>query len=201
MHLVDLPLPDTDAARTALEVTRRFQSPAFVNHGIRSYLWAAAAARTQGLAVDDELLFVSAVLHDLGLEPAFDSHTLPFEVAGGLVGWIFAAGAGWPAGRRDRVAEVIERHMADSVDPAEDAEGHLLEIATGLDISGRDVEAWSATLRAEVLEAYPRLTLREEFGRCIRDQALRKPASAAGAAVASGIAERLVRNPLEHPQL
>lgn len=197
MHLDDLPLPDTPAARAAVEVARRFHSPAFVNHGLRSYLWAAAAARTEGLAVDDELLFVSAVLHDLGLEPAFDSHTLPFEEAGGLVAWVFAAGAGWSDQRRDRAAAIIVAHMADSVDPAVDAEGYLLEIATGLDISGRNPDAWDAELRAEVLAAYPRLTLADEFLVCLADQAERKPHSAAGAAVASGLPARLAANPLD----
>ncbi|MFB2556806.1 cyanamide hydratase [Herbiconiux liangxiaofengii] len=200
MHLADLPLPDTAAARSAVEVTRRFQSPALVNHGIRSYLWAAAAARTQGLEVDDELLFVSAMLHDLGLEPAFDSHTLPFEVAGGLVAWVFAAGAGWPDARRNRAAEIIERHMAPSVDPDVDPEGYLLEIATGLDISGSNPGAWSPALRAEVLAAHPRLTLAEEFTECIRDQALRKPSSQAARVVASGVADRLAHHPLDAPQ-
>jgi hypothetical protein len=196
MHLDDLPLPDTPAARAALEVARRFHSPAFVNHGVRSYLWAAAAARTEGLAVDDELLFVAAVLHDLGLEPAFDSHTLPFEEAGGLVAWVFAAGAGWSEERRDRAAAIIVAHMADAVDPAVDAEGYLLEIATGLDISGRNPEAWDAELRAEVLAAHPRLDLPGEFTGCILDQAARKPGSTAAAAVASGLPAKLAANPL-----
>ncbi|MCS5716120.1 cyanamide hydratase [Herbiconiux sp. CPCC 205716] len=197
MRLDDLPLPDTPAARAALEVARRFHSPAFVNHGVRSYLWAAAAARSEGLAVDDELLFVSAALHDLGLEPAFDSHTLPFEEAGGLVAWVFAAGAGWTEERRDRAAAIIVAHMADAVDPAVDAEGYLLEIATALDISGRNPEAWDAEFRAEVLEAYPRLDLVGEFTGCIVDQAERKPGSTAAAAVAAGLPARLAANPLQ----
>ncbi|MBF4574228.1 cyanamide hydratase [Herbiconiux sp. VKM Ac-1786] len=196
MHLDDLPLPDTPAARAALEVARRFHSPAFVNHGLRSYLWAAAAARTEGLAVDDELLFVAAVLHDLGLEPAFDSHTLPFEEAGGLVAWVFASGAGWTEKRRDRAAAIIVAHMADAVDPAVDAEGYLLEIATGLDISGRNPEGWDAELRAEVLAAHPRLDLAGEFTGCILEQAARKPGSTAATAVASGLPARLAANPL-----
>jgi hypothetical protein len=199
MRLADLPLPDTSAARGALEVARRFHSDALVNHGIRSYLWSVAAARTEGIEVDDELLFVSAVLHDVGLEPAFDSHTLPFEVAGGYVAWVFGAGAGWPTARRDRAAEIVVAHMADAVDPAVDPEGYLLEIATGLDISGRDPEAWDAGLRAGVLAAYPRLTLASEFTACIRDQAARKPESTAAVLVAAGLPARLAANPLDHP--
>ena len=48
--------------------------------------------------------------------PAFDSHAVPFEEAGGHVARVFAAGAGWPAERRERLAEVIIRHMWPRVD-------------------------------------------------------------------------------------
>jgi hypothetical protein len=45
--------------------------------------------------------------------------------------------------------------------------------------------------------AYPRLDLAERFAACFRDQARRKPDSTAGAAVRSGLTERLAANPLE----
>ena len=137
------------------------------------------------------------MLHDLGLVPAYDNATLGFEVAGGHVGWMFAAGAGWPVERRVRVAEVVERHMWDSVDPAVDPEGYLLEAGTGLDISGRDPDRWPAPLRSEVMTAYPRLDLRAQFLACFEDQAARKPASLAAAAVRGGIADRMAANVLE----
>jgi hypothetical protein len=87
--------------------------------------------------------------------------------------------------------------MWDEVDPADDPEGHLLERATTLDISGGRAELWPADLRTEVMAAFPRLDLRQQFLRCFEDQAARKPGSRAAGAVASGIADRLARNPLE----
>jgi hypothetical protein len=139
---------------------------------------------------------VAGLLHDLGLEPAFDSHRLPFEVAGGELAWVFGAGLGWPEPRRQRLADVVVRHMWDDVDPALDPEGHLLERATSLDISGRRLDEWPAPLRAEVLAAWPRLDLAERFTACFADQAARKPDSAAAAAMRSGLVERIAANPL-----
>jgi hypothetical protein len=136
------------------------------------------------------------MLHDLGLVTAFDNHLAPFEDAGGDVGWVFAAGAGWPAERRGRVKEIIVRHMWDEVDPALDAEGHLLREGTTLDISGANVDMWPAGFRAEVLRRYPRLTLVSEFTAAFDEQARRKPRCAAAAAVASGLGARLASNPL-----
>jgi hypothetical protein len=200
MRLADIALPTTPACAHALEVATAWCSPALLNHSVRAYVWAAALGTAEGVAFDSELLFVAAVLHDMGLVDDFDSHTVPFEVAGGSLAWVFAAGAGWPAGRRARVSEVVVRHMWDEVDPADDPEGHLLARSTAIDISGRGVDDLPAGLRAEVLERWPRLDLSDEFLRCFRDQARRKPGSTAARAIASGLAARVAANPLEGPQ-
>ncbi|HTI34470.1 MAG TPA: HD domain-containing protein [Miltoncostaea sp.] len=197
MRLADLPFPTTPACAHALEVATAWCPPALLNHSVRSYAWAAALGTAEGVAFDAELLFVAAVLHDIGLVDDFDSHTVPFEEAGGSVAWVFAAGAGWPADRRARVSEIVVRHMWAEVDPADDPEGHLLARATGIDISGRGVGDVPAVLRAEVLERWPRLDLGDAFLRCFRDQARRKPDSAAGRAIASGLADRVAANPLD----
>lgn len=197
MRLADLPQPDSVATTTALEVARAFHTPAFVHHCVRSYLWAAALGTSEGTAFDAELLYVAAMVHDLGLVEPFDSHRAAFEFAGGSVGWVFAAGAGWPPARRERVREIVVAHMADVVDAAEDPDGSLLNRGTGVDISGRDLDRVPAPLRSEVLGRWPRLTLAAEFGACFRDQAARKPDGAAGRAIRSGLVGRMAANPVE----
>jgi hypothetical protein len=192
--LLPTPSPATTAAR---EIVVRYSSAALVNHCERSYFWSASLGRLKRIAYDAELLYVASMLHDLGLVPAFDNHLAPFEDAGGDVGWVFGAGAGWPAERRDRVKEIIVRHMWHEVDPALDAEGHLLREGTALDISGHNVDTWPADFRAEVLRRCPRLTLVTEFTAAFEDQARRKPGCAAAAAVASGVGARLADNPLD----
>ncbi|MFC4534527.1 HD domain-containing protein [Sphaerisporangium dianthi] len=193
----DIVVPGTSASRAALEVATAYCSPALLNHSVRSYLWAASYATLNDIAFDAELLYVSSMLHDIGLVKEFDSHTVPFEEAGGHVAWVFGAAAGWPAERRTRALEVIVRHMWAEVDVEQDPEGHLLELATALDISGRRPEAWPAGLRAEVLRRLPRLDLAEEFVACFQAQAERKPDSVAARFVRGGMAARVAANPLE----
>ncbi|MEV4162483.1 HD domain-containing protein [Nonomuraea dietziae] len=195
---MNLVIPDTSACRASLEVATAFHSPALLNHSVRAYLWAAHYARRKGIHFDAELLYVAAMLHDLGLAEAFDNHSLPFEEAGGHVAWVFGAGAGWPVERRRRAAEVIVRHMWDEVDVRDDPEGHLLELSTAMDISGRDTDAIPGDLREEVLSRYPRLGLAEEFVACFESQAARKPGSLAASFVRSGFAARVAANPLDH---
>jgi hypothetical protein len=199
VELRDIPRPTSPAAQGALEVVTAFSSPALVNHCVRSYLWAASYGEAHRIDFDAELLYVAAMLHDLGLEPEFDNVALPFETAGGHVAWVYAAGAGWPATRRLRAAEIVVRHMAD-IEPDLDPEGHLLAVATSLDISGRRPEDWSDELRREVVAEFPRLDLSARFLRCFEDQAQRKPGSSAAAAIGNGISRRIASNPLDGHQ-
>ncbi len=198
MRLTDVRAPDTLAARGALELARQYQSPAITAHALRSWLWAEAFARVDGIAeVDHELLYVAAVLHDIGTVAEFDNHTVSYEHAGGHVGVALTAGAGWLAERRTRVLEVIVRHNWPRVDPAMDAEGYLLDVATGLDISGARSDALPGSFVREVLAVYPRGRLAAEFGACVADQAARKPDTAARRLVDDGIVAKLAANPLE----
>lgn len=169
--------PPTPTAALAREVAREWESDALFNHSVRAWVWARTLGDSLGLDYDAELLYVASLLHDLGVAEHFDAHAIPFEVAGGAAGWTFAAGAGWDAARRVRVAEVIERHMWAEVDPAFDPEGHLLEVATSLDVAGAGMDQWDPALLLAVSEAVPRLDFAESFGAAIHDQAVRKPQS------------------------
>jgi len=181
VRIADIPVPDTLAARGARALAEQYQSSAITAHAVRSWLWAEAFALVDGIrGIDHELLYVSAVLHDIGTVPEFDNHAISYEHAGGHVGVALTAGAGWGRERRDRVVEVIVRHNWPSVDPDRDAEGYLLETATGLDISGARPDA-----------------LPPEFGACVVDQARRKPDTAARRLVDGGVIDKLAANPLE----
>ncbi|WP_370531981.1 cyanamide hydratase [Clavibacter sp. VKM Ac-2872] len=198
MRIADFPVPDTAAARGALELATSYQSPAMTAHALRSWLWAEAFAVVEQLAdVDHEILYVSAVLYDIGTVEEFDNHTISYEHAGGHVSVALTAGAGWPAARRQRVLDAIVRHNWPSVDPGLDVEGHLLEVATGLDISGARADALPEGYLREVLAAHPRGDLAAEFGACVVDQAERKPTTAARRLVDGGVIAKLAANPLE----
>jgi hypothetical protein len=199
MTLDDLVVPGTAAAAAALEVASAYQSPALLNHCVRAYVWAAADGMARGIGFDPELLYVAAMFHDIGLVPAFDSHTVAFEEAGGQVARVFAAGAGWPAERRERLPEVIIRHMWPQVDVSTDPEGHLLARSTAAEITGRNLDDWADGFQAEVLQRYPRLDLTTQFLACFQAQAERKPDSSAAHAVRSGLSTKMTANPLNAP--
>ncbi len=198
MNIDHITIPDSAAARAAHDVAAEFHTPALLNHCIRSYIWGAAFAESNGVSFDPELLYVSSLLHDLGLVDEFDSHSLDFERSSGAVARVFGAAAGWPVERRNRSSEIIVVHMAaDLVAIEDDPEGHLLSIATSLDISGSESELWPLDFQRDVVARYPRHTLATEFLACFTAQAARKPHSPAGILMAEGIGERIQSNALD----
>jgi hypothetical protein len=198
VRIDDARLPDTSPVRAARDLAERYLTPALAAHSVRSWCWAAGFAEALGLEPDRELLAVAALLHDLGLAEEFDAVRTPYEIAGGHVAGVFGAGAGWSRERQQRLLEVIERHNWPEVDVRVDVEGHLLEIATGLDISGARPDALPAEYLDQVLAAFPRGTLATDFGDRVVEQAERKPTSHAARLVAGGLLTKLATNPLEH---
>jgi hypothetical protein len=196
-------VPPTDVAARARAVTAAHASPALLGHSERSWALAAELGRRESVEVDAELLYVAALLHDLGLVPSFDAHVVDFEHAGSAVARVFAAGAGWSETRQQRLAEVVERHMHESVDVALDPEAHLLERATSLDVSGAGGAGWDGAFVASLVVAVPRLGFAAEFSAAIGEQARRKPGGEAGRAVRGGMPGRIAANPLDGlvPQL
>jgi cyanamide hydratase family protein with HD domain len=189
--------PQTPAATAALSVAGRYYSPALLNHCVRAYLWGTTYAAAHDIDYDDELYYVAAMLHDIGLTDAFDSHRLAFENAGGELAWVFGTAAGWSADRAGRATEIIVLHMRDDVPAAIDPESHLLQVATSWDVVGRRPDEFGLEARVDVLSRYPRKGFGAEFTACFEDQAERKPDSAAAASLANDGAKRIAANPLD----
>ncbi|MFV2117767.1 HD domain-containing protein [Streptomyces sp. Act-28] len=184
----------TEAARLLCE---EYADDALYHHSMRSYFFGAAWAEARNLDFDRELFFVSALLHDLALAPAFDSHALSFEEAGGHLARVFTAGLGWPIERRDRAAEVIVLHMREDVPPEVDVESRLLQVGTSADVSGAGLDAFDPSFREALVRAYPRFGFAKSFVHLLQEQAERKPGCAAAELVAGEWVERTVSNPLD----
>jgi hypothetical protein len=196
--VMTLTFPQTPAATAALSVATRFYSPALLNHCVRSYLWGAHYAGAHGIAFDDELYYVSSMLHDIALTEPFDSHRLPFEVAGGDLAWVFGVAAGWPDDRASRAMEIIVLHMRPDVPATTDPESHLLQVATSWDVVGHRPEEFDADARADIVGRYPRLDFGPEFTACFTDQAQRKPDGAAASSIANNGAAKIAANALDN---
>src|ERR1700735_1921679 len=75
-------IPDTQLAEEATELVRDTEPSLLFNHSTRVYYFASLAGKRRGLKFDPELLYISAMFHDMGLTPQYGSQLDRFEVDG-----------------------------------------------------------------------------------------------------------------------
>jgi hypothetical protein len=194
----ELPIPDSRIAGRAAELVRTWSPDFLTNHCFRSYAWSVALADRDRVRFDAELLYVAALLHDLGLAARFDTGRC-FEEDGAGAAAELAAAEGWSDERREALAEAIRLHVAAEIELEDGPEAYLLWHATGLDVTGHRHGDLTPQTIETVVTTYPRLNFKRGFTDLIADQAARKPNPNCWAtrAAAEGIGERIAAAPFE----
>src|ERR1700732_4231968 len=75
-------IPDSKTAREVTELVRDTENSLLFNHSSRVYYFSAATGKRKGFTFDPELLYVSAMFHDMGLTQKHSSAKDRFEVEG-----------------------------------------------------------------------------------------------------------------------
>jgi hypothetical protein len=192
----DFKVPDSSLAREAEDLLRT-ASPAFLtNHSFRSHAWAIALAERDRVRFDSELLYVAALLHDIGLLAQYDTGRC-FEEDGAHVAAELAVGEGWPAERSEALAEAIRLHTAIDISLEDGPEAYLLWHATGVDVTGHRYGEIDVDTVFAVVASYPRLDFARGFTELVADQAARKSGCWANRVIEGGLAERIAAAPFE----
>ena len=163
----DLEFPQTQLAKVADELARAAEPDFLYHHSVRSYLFARVAAAARGLAAgegyDDELLFLSCVLHDIGLTTQADRGRR-FEVDGAEAAVDLLRANGLEAPRAQVVWDAIALHTSPGIAEHRGNEVALTRAGIGMDF-GSDADLVPAELAAQVHDRYPRL----DMARCLTD--------------------------------
>src|SRR5271168_1599971 len=75
-------IPDSKLAVAALDLVKIESHASIYKHVLRTFVFGGLAARAKGIGFDEELFFLGAVLHDLGLTERFGAPAGRFEVVG-----------------------------------------------------------------------------------------------------------------------
>lgn len=169
-------IPDTDFTRLAFALLRDAAPAYLINHSVRTFLFGALLAKSQGLPFDREMLFLACILHDLGLTPEFEG-PLPFEIEGAQRAKSALLAAGYSSERAEVVWDGIAMHtqaIADFKRP----EIMLVSAGASMDVTGYGLEQLAPDEIRDVLALYPRLKMKIRFIEDCARVAQRFPAGA-----------------------
>jgi hypothetical protein len=193
---IGISVPDSAIAREARELLGEAAPPYLVNHSVRAYAWAVELARHDEVRFDQEILYVSALLHDIGLVPAYDLGGC-FETDGAIAAERFAIAHGETRERARAIYDVIDLHMLPEAPEGSTSEVVLLNDSTGTDVTGYRLAHVRPEAVARILAAYPRLTFKRDFAAAFEDQAARKPTCRVAEMVRTGKLAAIAGAPFE----
>lgn len=157
----DIKPPDTPIVRQAEALVRAVSSDTLFNHVMRCYWFGELFAQQEGKRVDSELMFLSAVLHDLGLtDHAPGPHR--FEIEGAGAARTFLTERGVAEDRAQKVWDNIALHTWD-VNPFRGDTSRLMQLGLAYDVSGVPNARLDPADVTEVLRRYPRLNFKRAF--------------------------------------
>ena len=169
-----LRVPDTMIAREAEALCAEVYKQALLNHCLRSYAWGTILAQRDGLDHDPELLYVTCLLHDLGVTDRYcDTVTgqACFAATGATVAREWSRERGWREPRCTALADAISQHLNPYVAPEHGIEAHLMQAGAGFDVVGmRHWEVATPTVQT-VLARHPRLGFKKSFASAMCAQA------------------------------
>jgi hypothetical protein len=191
-----MPVPDSQLSRRARELITDVATTSLVNHSVRCYAWAVELARHDRLEFDPEILYVSSLLHDVGLVPAHDLGGC-YEVDGAIAAQRLVHETGGPEQRAQAVYDAIALHNDETMAPDAASEVVLLWDAAGVDVTGERLADVRRAIIPIVLAAYPRVDLKRVFTTLLVDQASRKPTCPAAAMIETGILDQIQQAPFD----
>lgn len=164
--LAGVTVPDTPTISRAIEFARGRSEPYLFNHAMRSWLFAATLAQLNRTAHDGEVLAVTTILHDVGLAEGFDG-PLRFEVEGANAARTFARNEGIDERRAQLIWDGVALNSTPSISLYKEAEVALCTAGIGLDWGGWGYESIPEARLAEIVEAFPRLEMKQRFTRAV----------------------------------
>ena len=174
-------LPHTHLAVKAFALCKSKAPEFLVNHSLRTYVFGALHAAHHRQFFDGETAFVAAVLHDLGLLPAYASKAASFEIDGADAAETFARTQGASPAEATNVWNAIVMHdMRFAIPSHQSPEATLVAAGAAADVVGPDDDMIDPATVREVVGAFPRLQFKRDFSALLLDHCTRKPGAQTG---------------------
>jgi hypothetical protein len=184
-------IPDSKLAREATELVRDTESPLLFHHSTRVYYFASLAGKRRGLKFDPELLYISAMFHDMGLTPQYGSQLDRFEVDGANSARAFLRLHNIPQQDIDTVWTAIALHTTPGIPRYMHPVVALLTNGVEMDVLGIAYSEFSDADREAIVAAYPRPErFKEDIIQAFYDGIRHKPETTFGNVKADVLADK-----------
>lgn len=154
--VADVKIPDSKLAQGAAELLREHGNDLLWNHSHRVFLFGALQGNLAGLKFDSELLYISALFHDLGLTKHYSSPDKRFEVDGANAARSYLQSNGVPAESVRLVWDAIALHTTIGIAQYKESEVALIYSGVGYDVMGENFDSIAEEVREKVVAAFPR---------------------------------------------
>lgn len=161
--IAGITIPDSKIAKEATELLLEHGTDFIYNHSLRVFLFSSLNGKRRNLPYDPELLYVSAIFHDLGLVPHYSSPDKRFEVDGANAARDFLKGHGLPPAALQLVWDTIALHTTIGVAEYKEPEVALMYSGVGLDVMGEGYEDLTAAHRQEIIHQFPRTDFKKKI--------------------------------------
>ncbi|UGT42637.1 phosphohydrolase [Nocardia yamanashiensis] len=173
LDFAGLRLPDSALAKAAETEARETLSDAILEHSFRTYYFGRVLATLDGAPYDDELVYVSSLLHDISLESPTPGRC--FAVRGGEHAVNFATRHGATPDRARAIGAAIAAHLTPGVAANLSDPGGFVSAGASADVIGARISDLSPTWITELLHHHPRHNFKHHITTAFRAEAAAVP--------------------------
>jgi hypothetical protein len=170
--------PDTALCLAAKELARDHSPPFLFNHVMRTFAFGQAAGALRGAQYDEEMFFLGAVLHDLGLVERFMREDR-FEIDGADAAADFLSRHGYSDKKIAIIWDAIALHASPGIPQRKQPEIALVQLGAGIDIGAVPRALITAETVEIILAEYPRLGFKKAMLAAMGAVIRRKPMTGA----------------------
>jgi HD domain len=175
-EIVGVRVPDSALAQTVTALVREASPEPLFNHVARSYVFGSKLGEARKLTFDPELLFLAAMMHDLGLTEKYMADAR-FEVDGADAAAKILRDHQYPEAKIDVAWQAIALHSTMEIPDRMLPEIALVHLGVFMD-GGLNANQFPRAFFDEVFAALPRLNSRANFIRDIGAMLRKKPHTA-----------------------
>ncbi|MBZ9772394.1 hypothetical protein [Mesorhizobium sp. CO1-1-8] len=178
MDLDLIRIPDSALAKKVESHVSKLSPAPLTNHVYRTFYWGALLAQADGVRIEDEELFyVTSLLHDLGVTDQHrcaHDHIGDFSVDSGFAAHDFLVGEGVEEERAEAAAQAIILHVQ-IVGEEFGTMAKYLQDGAWTDLSCLRASEIPVGQAKRVFKQHPALNIREMFGAFAMEEITKRP--------------------------